>query len=693
MADVKQEVILEFNADTGDVDKTVVALGQKLDRLADSIELMANEFSKSAEAAEEVTDAVSDTLQATDDLNKETKKTGGILSRAAKLGSDGFKLVGTAIAATGLLGLVTKVLMPIVDAFLENKKVADTLRVAMAGVGAVIDTIVDLTGPLVEKLSAAFSDPKQAVIDLKDAIKENIETRIEGLLNLFPRLGDAIKAAFSGNFAEAGKIAADAMGQVALGVENVTEVVSDAVDGVIAYKDEFVATVTEQVQGATQLEEAMIRLDDRQRELNVSSAQQRAEVEELKRLRDDERLSIEERVAAAEAAAAIDQRLADENVAIAEDRARLLRQELELQGETEERLQELADAQIAAADARAASAAVQTELQTSIFSLNNEAIAQEQEIAALRREFVNENLEGVEAEKQAVRDQYQDRIAALALLKISEEQRTQLEVEAAQSRDAQLLAIEEATRQEQLDILQGYIDEANTYLTEQEGSDRARELDAVRESYAERIALAESLGQDTLVLTEAQRQAELEINKKYDELEVEARKQRQQATLDVAKQSLDALAAINQAFTGDSEEEQKKGFERSKKIQTAQALISTYESAVQAFKSLAGIPVVGPGLGAAAAAAATAAGLANVKQIQSQQYQSAGGGGGGSSYSGAGTAGQAAQAAQQTPTAPVLDLGFLGAGSEQQVIETYVISENVTNAQQANKKIQDQATL
>ena len=69
------------------------------------------------------------------------------------------------------------------------------------------------------------------------------------------------------------------------------------------------------------------------------------------------------------------------------------------------------------------------------------------------------------------------------------------------------------------------------------------------------------------------------------------------------------------------------------------------------------------------------------------------GGGGGSSYSGAGTAGQAAQAAQQTPTAPVLDLGFLGAGSEQQVIETYVISENVTNAQQANKKIQDQATL
>ena len=255
---------------------------------------------------------------------------------------------------------------------------------------------------------------------------------------------------------------------------------------------------------------------------------------------------------------------------------------------------------------------------------------------------------------------------------------------------------EEADKKEnetKLAELQRYYDEAAKVLQEGEGQTRESELAGLQESYAERIALAESLGQDTLVLTEAQRQAELEINKKYDELEVEARKQRQQATLDVAKQSLDAIAAINQAFTGDSEEEQKKGFERSKKIQTAQALISTYESAVQAFKSLAGIPVVGPALGAGAAAAATAAGLANVKQIQSQQYQSAGGGGGGSSYSGAGTAGQAAQAAQQTPSAPVLDLGFLGAGSEQQVIETYVISENVTNAQQANKKIQDQATL
>ena len=47
----------------------------------------------------------------------------------------------------------------------------------------------------------------------------------------------------------------------------------------------------------------------------------------------------------------------------------------------------------------------------------------------------------------------------------------------------------------------------------------------------------------------------------------------------------------------------------------AAATIETYQAAVSAFKSMAGIPVVGPVLGAAAAAAAIVAGIKNVKTI------------------------------------------------------------------------------
>jgi hypothetical protein len=613
MAVTTQTVVLEFDAKTGEVIKATGQLQKSM---------------------EDVADAAQDAADSTEDIGKKAKKSGGLLKKAGKAGADAFKLVGAAIAATGLIGLVTKVLTPIVEAFLENKKVADTLGLAMAGIGAVIDTIIDLTGPLVEQLFAAFSDPKQAVIDLKNAIQENIETRIEGLLKLFPRLRDAIKAAFSGNFAEAGKIAADAMGQVVLGVENVTDKVADAVEAVIEFKDEFVATVTDQVQGAVALEKRMQALTDRQRELNVATAQGAAEVEELKRQSDDQRISIEERIVAATRAAELNKKFADENVAIANETAALLRQELELQGETEERLQAVAEAEIAAAAAAQASSTIQTELQNKLYALNQELIAQEAEKAQASRDAADQTI--------AAQQELEDELYALTL------------------------------------------------------SAQEREELAAMQQYDRRISMA---GDDEGLIKTATEQLNADLAEIQDRADKEAAEKEKAnaeaiaaARLSVAKSSLDALAALNQAFVGESEEQQKKGFERSKKIQTAQALISTYESAVQAFKSLAGIPVVGPGLGAAAAAAATAAGLANVKQIQSQQYQSASAGGGGAGYSSAGSS--PASGAQQAPTAPTLDLSFLGQGAGQsQPIQAYVLAENVSNAQQANQKIQDQATL
>jgi hypothetical protein len=51
----------------------------------------------------------------------------------------------------------------------------------------------------------------------------------------------------------------------------------------------------------------------------------------------------------------------------------------------------------------------------------------------------------------------------------------------------------------------------------------------------------------------------------------------------------------------------------------AQALVSIPSTAIKAYESLAGIPYVGPALGAAAAAAAIAAGTARINQIRSQK--------------------------------------------------------------------------
>lgn len=69
---------------------------------------------------------------------------------------------------------------------------------------------------------------------------------------------------------------------------------------------------------------------------------------------------------------------------------------------------------------------------------------------------------------------------------------------------------------------------------------------------------------------------------------------------------------------------------------SAQALISTYSSATKAFDSLAGIPYIGPALGAAAAAAAIVRGLANVAEINGIEFAEGGYTGAGGKYEPAG---------------------------------------------------------
>ena len=53
-----------------------------------------------------------------------------------------------------------------------------------------------------------------------------------------------------------------------------------------------------------------------------------------------------------------------------------------------------------------------------------------------------------------------------------------------------------------------------------------------------------------------------------------------------------------------------------KRAAQLQAIVDTYAAANAAYKAMAGIPVVGPGLGIAAAAAAITSGLANVASIE-----------------------------------------------------------------------------
>ena len=84
---------------------------------------------------------------------------------------------------------------------------------------------------------------------------------------------------------------------------------------------------------------------------------------------------------------------------------------------------------------------------------------------------------------------------------------------------------------------------------------------------------------------------------------------------------------INEKFEKKKRKLQREAAKRQKQLAIAETLIAIPQAAFAAFKALAGIPYVGPALGAAAAAAATALGLVKLALIKQQPLPEAARGG------------------------------------------------------------------
>jgi hypothetical protein len=83
---------------------------------------------------------------------------------------------------------------------------------------------------------------------------------------------------------------------------------------------------------------------------------------------------------------------------------------------------------------------------------------------------------------------------------------------------------------------------------------------------------------------------------------------------------------ISEGFEAEQLKIKKKAFESNKKNQIVQTTIDAVMSAAAAFRALAGIPIVGPILGAVAAAAALVFGMKQVNEIKRSQFVGAQGG-------------------------------------------------------------------
>jgi hypothetical protein len=168
------------------------------------------------------------------------------------------------------------------------------------------------------------------------------------------------------------------------------------------------------------------------------------------------------------------------------------------------------------------------------------------------------------------------------------------------------------------------------------------------------------------------------------------------ARLQIAQQVLGGLTDLNSILTDAGIVNAKKSFQINKALGIAQASITTYEGAANAFTTASKSPIAiaFPGYPALMAGIAVTAGLAKVAKIAATKFNpgstttpsGGGGGGGGSAMGGGGMSGSTA--------VPSLDLSFLNnKQTKAQPIQSYVLATNVTSAQDAQQKIIDQSKL
>jgi len=271
-------------------------------------------------AVEGVNKEVKDTGASTQAMgNTVDKATGGAVSKfKAFKGSltsviASFKSLRVAILATGIGALLIAV-TSLGQAFTRSEEGQNKFAKILGVIGSVTGNLLDLLADLGEKIISVFEDPKQAILDFSNLIKENITNRFEGLIELIPQLGKAITLLFEGEFSEAGKVATDAVGKVALGVDSVTDSVGNAVDAV----KEFGKEVADDAAKAAKIADQRAKAEKMARDLIVERAEAERKIAEIReKAADKENFTAEERIELLKEAGAISEDLANKETEVA----------------------------------------------------------------------------------------------------------------------------------------------------------------------------------------------------------------------------------------------------------------------------------------------------------------------------------------------------------------------------------------
>lgn len=364
MADINNKIKTTVELDTGQARSEIVKLNTDATKSQEK-------FSNSIEESKDV-------------LKEFDGVTGGLNSKfgAFKSGlssvAAGFKTVGGAIALSGI-GLLVITLAALKAAFTRSEEGQNKFAKIMGIIGAVTGQFLDLLADLGEKIIGVFENPQQSIKAFANLIKQNIVNRFQGLLELVPKIGQAISLVFKGEFTEAGKVAVDAIGKVTLGMNSVTDSISNATEAIKG----FVAETSKEAAAAARIADLRAKADKVERGLIVARAKADRDREALKeKAIDSEKYTLAERIKFLEQASALEIKITNQEIYAASLRLKAKQAENALGKSTKEDLIEEADLKAKIIQLEQARLAKQTEVTGQVIALRQSEKDLEAKIAA-----------------------------------------------------------------------------------------------------------------------------------------------------------------------------------------------------------------------------------------------------------------------------------------------------------------------
>ncbi len=223
-------------------------------------------------------------------LDKAIPGLGGVVTGIQTMTKAAIAFIATPLGL--ILAAIAIAVTAVKAAFTDSEAGQNKFNKIMGQINVVLGNFRDLLADLGEFIIEAFENPQESILAFGKLIRDNIVTRFQGLLNLIPNLAKAVKLLFEGEFAAAGKVAVDAIGQVTLGVESVTDSFVAATKAVT----EFVTQTAKEIEIAKRVAEARADADILDRQLRIDRAKFEGEIARLRlRARKEDTVSAEER--------------------------------------------------------------------------------------------------------------------------------------------------------------------------------------------------------------------------------------------------------------------------------------------------------------------------------------------------------------------------------------------------------------